>query len=211
MNKPIGILGGTFDPIHYGHLRIALELQQDYSFEEIRFIPCKQPVHKDDTYATTQQRCHMIELAIKNQKNFILDKRELERETPSYMILTLESLRKDFKDTPLCLIVGTDAYKNLMTWFRWNEILSLCHIVVVSRPNVILSHEEALTELLHEHWIYEKESLLKKTAGYIYSAPLTMLDISSTAIRQMIQSKNSPRYLIPDSVLEYIEHEKIYI
>ena len=133
MNKPIGILGGTFDPVHYGHLRTALELFQILNLAEIRFMPCQIPVHKDEVHADPKHRLAMLELALAGTPEFKVDHRELQRSTPSYMIETLISLRKEYPDTPLALIMGSDAFINLATWNSWQELTDYAHIVVAIR------------------------------------------------------------------------------
>lgn len=131
--KPIGILGGTFDPVHFGHLRTALELKQILDLQEIKFLPCHTPVHKELPSAHPHHRIAMLQLAIANESGFALDDRELRRATPSYMIETLTSLRQELNDTPLILIMGSDAFTNLPTWKNWQQLLDMAHIAVAIR------------------------------------------------------------------------------
>lgn len=210
--KPIGILGGTFDPIHHGHLRIALELYQQLDLRQVRFIPCQQPVLDKTAQATTIQRVEMLKLAINNQKQFILDDRELKRNTPSYTIETLISLREEFCDIPLCLITGSDSFLQLSRWHRWQELITLSHIVVIPRPDYLLDdiQEELIKNFLIKHQVNNPLLLQEKLNGYIYIANFQPLAISSTYIRQQITNGLNPAYLLPENVLQYIWKEEVY-
>lgn len=132
--RPIGIFGGMFDPIHYGHLRTAFELLQSLDLEEVRFIPCGDPPHRADTFADAAFRLHMVRLATMAEPGFTVDDRELRRQGPSYSVDTLASLRGEFPGRSLCLITGMDAFLGLPGWHRWDEILDFAHIVVAHRP-----------------------------------------------------------------------------
>ena len=132
--KMIGIFGGTFDPIHYGHLRSALEVKEIFGLTEVRLIPSAQPPHREQPAATALMRLQMLELAVKNQPGLIIDTRELNRSGVSYMVDTLKSLRKEFKDEPLLLFIGSDAFNNLKTWYQWQHLFDFAHIVVMTRP-----------------------------------------------------------------------------
>lgn len=208
--KPIGILGGTFDPVHYGHLRFALELFQKLDLQEIRFIPCHQPVLDKTAFASPEQRLAMLKLAVTDQANFIIDERELQRESPSYMVETLLSLRKEFGKSPLALIMGQDAFASLPQWHRWDELITLCHLIVIGRPGFVLPHPSALPVFAQEKIIEDATKLQKASAGYVYFPKVTPLSISSTAIRKQLSEGFNPRYLLPDAVLSYIQQEKLY-
>ena len=134
----IGVYGGTFDPIHYGHLRPALDVMTRLDLQEVRFIPCYQPVHREQPGTSAEDRCAMIALAIANQPRFKLDKRELVRQGPSYMVDTLASLRQEMmQHTPspgLVLMMGLDAFKHFLSWHEWQKILTLAHIALMHRP-----------------------------------------------------------------------------
>jgi nicotinate-nucleotide adenylyltransferase len=209
-NNLIGILGGTFDPIHFGHLRLALEVQQQLNFNEIRFVPCQSPVLDKTAQATIDQRLAMLQLALADQKNFVLDDREIKRETPSYMVDTLISLREEFPQQTMCLIIGNELFPQLLRWHRWQELLELAHFVIVTRPGFKIDLSKELTTLWQKHEIQDVKLLTTKPNGYLLTVPTTQLVISSTAIREQIAQHKSPRYLLPDSILRYIEHNKIY-
>ena len=133
-SAPIGVLGGTFDPIHYGHLRPALELLEALALAEVRFIPCRLPAHRGAPAITPEQRLELVRLATADQPGFVADDRELRRPGRSYMVDTLASLRQDLGETPLCLILGGDAFAALHTWRRWEDLSKLAHFIVMQRP-----------------------------------------------------------------------------
>lgn len=209
--KVIGILGGTFDPIHFGHLRCALELYQDLDLEEVRIIPCKKPVHRTATLASSEQRKKMIELAIDGEKGLLLDSRELDRDTPSYMVDTLESIRAEMGDErSLSLIIGLDAFLEFDSWHRWKEIIGLAHIIVIHRPDYQMEWNESITQWLKPRIIDDAAKLMEQPAGFLLMQSAALLVLSGTRIRELIHSGKSARYLLPESVLEYIYRENIY-
>jgi nicotinate-nucleotide adenylyltransferase len=208
MGKAVGILGGTFDPIHYGHLRSALELLQQFGFDHIRLIPCARPPHRPQPQATPKQRVMMLHLAIKNNQYFIVDDRELNREGPSYTIDTLRSLKQEIPDSPLYLIIGSDAFSHLSTWHQWEQLLTLSHIIIMQRPEHPLSLSEEMERWYQAHLaIPEDKPLL---AGKIWPVTLTQLSISATAIRSDISKGRSPVFLMPDAVATFIEQLRLY-
>ncbi len=206
----IGILGGTFDPVHFGHLRTALELYQTLPFEEIRFIPSGQPPHRDTPRASTVQRLEMLRMAIEDQPGFCIDEREIRRQGPSYMVETLSSLRADFPDIPLCLIIGLDVFRDFDKWHRWLEIPTFAHIVIVHRPISEPERGDRIFRLLARPRIMEPSVLLTELAGSVLQWPVRQLDISSTDIRTLIAEDRSPRYLLPERVFGYIQREGLY-
>ncbi len=209
-NKPIGILGGTFDPIHHGHLRIALELYQSFAWQAVHLIPCQTPVLQKKAYASPEQRLHMLRLAINNQPGLVIDERELTRTTPSYTIETLISLRLEFPNAPLCLVLGYDVLLNLTDWHRWQALLDYAHLIVIPRLSYSLPAEGVIAELIKKHQVNEVELLRTKTAGFIFFAEIAPLAISATYIREQIKQGLSPRYLLPDPVLQYIQQQNLY-
>lgn len=207
----IGILGGTFDPIHYGHLRTALEVQQKLSLSEVRFIPCGQPPHRRAPVATPLQRLAMVRAAISGQESFVLDDREIKRDGPSYMVETLESLKRDLPKESLCLILGTDAFNGLAQWYRWQTIFDYANVVVMQRPEMKRPHElnkHLLTQLKNR--IVEADNLRTCENGAICFVPVTQLDISATKIRQQWQQGKDVQFLLPDSVLKLMQQQDIY-
>lgn len=208
--KPIAVLGGTFDPIHDGHLRPALELLEDLDLAEVRFIPSSQPPHRKQPSATAEQRLTMLKLAVAGQPGFVVDERELRREGPSYMVDTLRSLRSELGERPLCLVLGMDAFEGLHNWHRWEEIPNLAHLLVIHRPGSGLTLSEVLGELLGERKLHHPQALREKPAGGILFHPVTQLDVSATRIREILAQGCSPRYLLPDQVWSYICERGLY-
>jgi len=208
--RPIGIFGGTFDPIHYGHLRSAFEMLQALDFEEVRFIPCGDPPHRGVTYATAEQRSQLVELAIEGQDGFIADDRELTRGGLSYTVDTLESLRKEFPGRSLGLIVGMDAFLGLPGWHRWDEILDIAHIIVAHRPGWKAPDIGALGRLISDFGTHRVKDLHTAIAGRVHIHAVTQLEISSTEIRDLVAAGRDPRFLMPDAVRDKILNSGIY-
>ena len=206
----IGILGGTFDPIHHGHLRCAQECLQDLPLDEARLVPARIPPHRDTPRASVEQRLRMLKVALDGVPGFIVDERELSREGPSYTVDTLSSLRAEFGATPLCLIVGMDAFNGLESWHRWQELIDLAHIVVAHRPGWLPPRDGAVAELLNRHAAQSAAELRARPAGRILPWPITGLDISASAIRAQVAAGKSPRFLVPEAVARIIAAERLY-
>ena len=209
--KPMGIFGGTFDPIHYGHLRTAFEMLQALRFEEVRFIPCGDPPHRGATFADAELRFRMVDVAIAGQDGFVSDDRELQRDGPSYSIDTLIGLREEFSDRSLGLIVGMDAFLGLPKWHRWDEILDVAHIVVAHRPGWKAPDIGPLGDLITEFGTHRVNDLHKKTHGHIHIHAVTQLEIASTEIRDLVAAGRDPRFLMPDAVSNVIEETSVYM
>lgn len=208
----IGLLGGTFNPIHFGHLRMAQELTDALKLSEVRFIPSANPPHKAAPKVSAQQRAQMVQLAIDDNPLFKLDRRELERTGASYTIDTLISLREELgKNASLCLMMGSDAFTKLDSWHRWQEMLDYCHIILVQRPNSKTEKlSDKMTAFLSAHYTENIDDLAEKSAGYIHMQAITAQDISATKIREILALSCSPKYLLPDNVLNYIQQHQLY-
>jgi nicotinate-nucleotide adenylyltransferase len=203
----IGIFGGTFDPIHYGHLRSALEVKEIFNLTEVRLIPSAQPPHRQQPMASAVLRLQMLELAIDDQSDFVADDRELKRSGHSYMADTLQSLRQDFPSQSLLLFMGNDAFNKITNWHRWQDLLTYAHLVVMTRPGF---SAEQLDTYFSDKLITEKQLLAKQTAGLLFFQQITQLDISATAIRNMIALGKNPRFLLPDTVITVINQHQLY-
>lgn len=207
----IGLLGGTFDPVHFGHLRPALELFETLALDELRLIPCRIPPHRQAPVADAEQRARMLELALTDQAGIKVDRRELSREGPSYSVDTLVSLREELgAERPLCLILGMDAFLGLKSWHRWEMLPELAHIVVSHRPGSAIAGTEALGPWLHQARVDNPEALRRRPAGHVLFQGVTQLDISATTLRALIRGGRDPRYLLPDAVRGYIRREGLY-
>jgi nicotinate-nucleotide adenylyltransferase len=210
MAGPIGVFGGTFDPIHYGHLRPALELMQSLELAEMRIMPCGEPPHRDRPVADAQTRLALVRAAIDDHPHMLADDREVRRDGPSYTVDTLSSLRAEFPDRSICLTLGMDAFIGITRWDRWREILQLAHIVVAHRPGWQAPMVGVLAELLRECGTGRSRDLHDYRAGRIYIQAVTQLEISSTAIREMMRDGRNPKFLTPDAVIDRMRETDCY-
>ena len=206
----MGIFGGTFDPIHYAHLRTAFELQQALRLREIRFVPAGNPPHRDQPLADPQLRLAMVKAAVAGQLGFVVDDREIAKTTPSYSVETLAELRHEYPDRSICLIVGMDAFLGLPKWYQWREIFELAHLVVAHRPGWRAPGMGPLGELLVDRGTGRINDLHDSRSGCIYIHAVTQLEISSTDVRQLIAMGRDPRFLMPDAVRKIILESNCY-
>lgn len=210
-DAPIGILGGTFDPVHHGHLRLAQECLESLKLAEVRLIPVHSPPHRGVPGATPAQRLRMLEIAIEGARGLVADGRELERGGQSYTIETLEPLRREAGSRPLCLLMGMDAFRQINTWKRWTALLDYAHIVVVDRPGRESRFDDRdIARLFVEHAASGPEALRALPAGRILRLNAPLLDISATHIRGLIAAGANPRWLLPEPVIDYIKRERLY-
>jgi len=208
--QPIGVFGGTFDPIHCGHLRTAFELWQELKLAEIRFLPTGSPPHREKLYASPEQRLEMVRAAVADQPAFIVDDREVRRSGVSYSVDTLAELRHEYPQRSLCLLLGMDAFLGLPGWHRWRELLTLAHIVVAHRPGWRAPTTGPLGELMVDHGTGSILALQQERAGRVYVRAVTQLEISSTELRTLITSGGDPRYLVPEAVRKIILETRCY-
>lgn len=206
----ICILGGTFDPVHFGHLRPALDVQQALGIPCVHLLPCRVPAHRDSPQGSPEQRLELLRLAVADEPALDIDTRELGREGPSYMVDSLESLRAEKGEQSLCLALGMDALLGLESWHRWREIAKLCHLVVMQRPGKRWPRQGALAELVSKAHTSEAGHLKERPAGCVFEVPVTQMAVSSTRIRALLAAGESPRYLLPDVVLNRIKQERWY-
>jgi nicotinate-nucleotide adenylyltransferase len=209
-HKAIGILGGTFDPIHIGHLRMALEVTETLKLESVHLIPSYQPMYRATPVATPLQRLQMVEHAIIQEPKLIADDREIRRGGATYTIDTLIEMRNAIPDTPLCLLIGIDAFLDLPNWHRFQEIFSYAHIVVAYRPLYQLPKTGIVADLIEKYRQHNLTSVHQTLAGSLLFCTMTQLEISATNIRKQFELGNNPRYLIPDRVYDYIQAQHIY-
>ena len=203
----IGILGGTFNPVHYGHLRAALEVKTIFDLAEVRLIPSATPPHRNQPEASALMRSQMLTLAVNNQPDLIVDTRELHRAGASYMVDTLRSLREDFPKQPLLLFIGTDAFNHLTHWHRWQHLFDYAHVVVMTRPGSVVQKIDAF---FNARLVHDKQELAQINTGKLFFQAVTLLDISATAIRHMFAEKQNPGFLLPDAVIEYVQQNRLY-
>ncbi len=216
LSTPLALLGGTFDPVHFGHLRIAAETAAALKLPEVRLIPSKTPVHRTRPGASETQRLDMLKLAVAGMPGLVVDDRELRRDTPSYTALTLASLRTEFPQRPLLWLIGVDAFLHIQSWFQWPQLFELAHFVVLNRPGFAVS--QVLTPALAEVWqgrlAREASALASETHGRIYLHTVTPQAISATDIRNRIAAGTDDaalHSLLPAPVLAYIRAHQLYL
>jgi nicotinate-nucleotide adenylyltransferase len=211
MTRVIGLLGGTFDPIHHGHLRLTLECAAIVGFTQIRLIPAQQPPHRPPPVASAAQRLRMAELATVGDDNLCADPIEVNRAGPSYTVDTLLALRREAATDSLCLMLGQDAFLGLRTWRLWEQILGLAHLVIAARPGQgAAGADPVLRQLQERHGVTDAAALRRQAAGCILPITIPALDISATRIRQSIAAGRSVRFLMPEPVIQFIQQEALY-
>jgi nicotinate-nucleotide adenylyltransferase len=208
--QPIGLFGGTFDPLHYGHLRTAFELWQALRLTEVRFMPAGSPPHREQPHVSADLRLAMVRAAVADQPCFVVDDREVRRTGISYSVDTLIELRQEHPQRSLCLLLGMDAFLGLPNWHRWRELLDLAHIVVAHRPGWKAPTMGPLGEVMVDRGTGSIRDLHEQLAGRLYVHAVTQLEISSTELRQLIVAGHDPRYLVPDEVRRIIRETRCY-
>lgn len=212
INPAIGLLGGTFDPIHLGHLHLGLSIFHALHLSSVRLIPCAQPLLKANRpVANAEQRCTMVRMAIEAHPCLSMDEREITRGGDSFTIDTLRSIREEVgKDTPLCFIMSIDQFSQFTAWHQWQQIPELAHLIVATRPGYAYRWNEALLALLQQRQVKDSHLLHQAPCGYIYVQSIIPLAISSTEIRANRQKGVDVRTWLPFKVWEYIEAKGVY-
>ena len=210
--RNVGILGGSFDPIHFGHIKPSLELAQVYQLEHIRLLPCKLSPFKEQTHANAKHRWNMVKLIADGSDVFVADARELERETPSYTYTSLLELTQELGEQyKLFWCLGADALEEFPAWYKADEIMRLAHVLVLGRPGYELPQNKEISAWLDKYLCADRQELESSDYGCIYQTETQMLDISSTQIRTMIHNGEQPKYLIPGGVWNYIKRNRLYM
>lgn len=205
------IYGGTFDPVHHGHLRLAVELKELLAVPQVSLMPCHIPPHRASPGAGSEERLALLQLAIAGEPGLAVDDRELVRGGASYSADTLRQLRALIgPDEPLVMVMGTDAFAGFDRWRDWQSIPDLAHVLVVARPGENLDPDGIPAGLLRTRGCRSVEELGAVPCGYFLYQALPLLDISATAIRERIRDGRSPRYLLPDSVWQEIRQRGLY-
>jgi nicotinate-nucleotide adenylyltransferase len=210
MSERIGVLGGTFDPVHHGHLRSALEVLESCGLERVLLVPAGRPPHRARPVAPAELRVRMLRAAVAAEPRLAVDDRETRRDGPSYTVDTLQSLRAEVGERPLCLIVGADAFLGLVSWHRWRELFALAHLIVMRRPGWALEPAGELAQVLAERGGEDAGALRRRPGGLIHVQPVTALEISSSAIRALVAGGGDPRFLLPDAVRDLVMASSVY-
>ena len=211
----LGLFGGTFDPIHFGHLRLATELAEAFKLDQVLFVPNGLPYHRGrDAHASSEQRLTMLKLATQRDARFGIDDRELRREGPTYTYDTLAEIRRERgPDVPLVFLMGSDTFAKLDGWHRWTELFDLAHFAVAVRADDAQWFSKGPGAFPREAWprmTLNLREMLAAPAGKVMTFSMTPLAISSTAIRTLAGENASIRYLTPEPVVEYIRTHHLY-
>lgn len=203
----IGIFGGTFDPVHYGHLRPAQEIMAALSLHKLFLVPALTPPHRQAAVASAEQRLQMVRLATREFQHLTVDDCEIRRGGISYTVETLQTYRQQYPQTPLCLLIGSDAFSLLESWHQWQQIPKLAHLVVMQRPH---QEQDAIPQWSEACLVSNVNELSTTSAGKVYLHAVTPQDISATAIRQAISRNEDVAYMLPAPVLQYIQQHRLY-
>lgn len=210
MTQPVGILGGTFDPVHNGHLHLATTFLEQLKLVKILFVPLNNPPHRSAPLASPEQRLEMLKFAVESHPHLKIDDCELQRGGVSYTIDTLRRIRKIIDETPLCLIMGMENFKTLNSWHQWQSLLDYAHIVIANRPGDNEINDDEIKIFMDNFITKSVTNLHDQAAGYIIRLDIPMLDISSTQIRNNFQSGRETESLLPDKVLDFIHTHHLY-
>ena len=208
--QAIGIFGGTFDPVHYGHLRAAIEAMEMLQLQDFRLVPAGTPPHRTNTFASADHRLAMLRLALSRYPELQIDDREVRREGSSFMVDTLGEIRREAGDAPILMMIGQDAANDLDQWHEWHRLFDLTHLVIMRRPESKHNYSGALSAQMQQRLVNNPGRLQDSAAGLILHLEVTQLAISSTGIRRQIRAGLSPRFLLPDLVIDYIFEHGLY-
>lgn len=208
--RAIAIFGGTFDPVHLGHLRSAQELRERLQLDEVRLVPCHLPPHREHPETGAEHRLAMVELAVAGRAGLVADPVELERDDLSYTVLTLREYRRRWgEDVALCLVMGSDSFNGLHRWREWRALFELAHIVVMERPDHPLQPDAAVADCIASRRL-DPTRLREAPAGGFIPLTLTQWPVSATGIRERLERGEAADELLPAGVGPYIRKHKLY-
>jgi nicotinate-nucleotide adenylyltransferase len=215
--SPLGIFGGTFDPIHNGHIYPILEAAKKANIKKVALMPCYIPSHKNPAVASSEDRLKMVELVCAEHPLFYPDSRDINRGKPTFSVDSLKEIREAMPTTPLCFFIGTDSLQNLLKWHKWQTLFSLCHFVVCARKGesvkALKTHSDddlQLQTLLNKRQTFTPTTLHNSLAGHIYVANTQILTVSSSKIRQKLHNNQTVIDFLPPKILDYIQQHKLY-
>jgi nicotinate-nucleotide adenylyltransferase len=209
--EPLGLFGGTFDPVHYGHLRCAEQARQKLNLKNLSLLPVGIPPHRKTPQATIRQRLEMLKLAQLEFPLLDIDERETLRSGPSYMVDTLQELRAQTPHRPILLLMGQDTANQLHSWYHWEQLFVLSHIVILTRPGAKAEYRQDLAKLMQWRLSPDVPSLLHSEAGGVLHLDVSPTDASATTIKSIIRLGRSPGSMLPAAVLDYINENRLYV
>ena len=209
--EPMAVLGGTFDPVHYAHLRCADEARVKLGLDSLYLLPAGTPPHRASPQASNAQRMDMLQLAIAEFSHLQIDRREFERDGPSYMVDTLRELRVEYPQRPLLLLIGQDAANHLDRWHHWQDLFELAHIVIITRAGEKPAYRSELAQTIEQKLLKDIQIMLDSAAGRVLALEVTAIDICATTIKTMIGLGRSPRAMLPEPVMDYINKQGLYL
>ena len=210
MNEPLALFGGTFDPVHYGHLRCADEARRKLKLNELFLLPSGTPPHRDAPRATARQRLEMLCLGSAEFPRLAIDDREVRRDGPSYMVDTLHEIREEFPYRSLILLIGQDAANLLHQWHCWENLFELAHLVVLTRPGEKAEYRHDINKQIQQRSCTDLQTLHCSSAGEVLHLEVTPIDISATTIKSIIRLGRSPGAMLPTAVMHYINQNRLY-
>lgn len=211
VGDPLAIFGGTFDPVHYGHLRCAEETRSKLGLETVYLLPSGTPPHRNEPQASTPQRMEMLRLALGEFPALGIDDRETRRSGPSYMVDTLMELKAEHPERPILLLLGQDVANDLHTWHEWERLFDFTHIVVLTRPGSTAEYRQDVAKKIDRRTCADAQSLLESQSGGVLYLGVTSVDVSATMIKSIIRLGRSPGSMMPQVVWEYINKNHLYL
>ena len=208
--EPLALLGGTFDPVHFAHLRCAEEVREKLGLDSLYLLPAGSPPHRAAPQATRQQRLKMLQLALTEFPRLQIDPCELDRDGPSYMVNTLQEKRDENPDRPVILVIGQDAANQLSGWHHWQELFVLAHIVIMTRPGAVADYRQELAKQIQQRSCADAQSLFRSESGRVLSLQVAAIDICATTIKSLLRLGRSPQVMLPAPVLDYISAQGLY-
>ena len=204
----MGVFGGTFDPVHQGHLRTVASVQQQLDLTHVLFVPAARPRLRSAPIASATHRLEMLKRALASEPSFEVNDLELGRDGPSTTVLTLEALYHSYQETPICFILGIDAFLGFPQWHRWTELLGLAHFVVMSRPGTVLPVERPTW------WVRAETTDLsmvhRRRAGSVVMVEVPPMDVAASNIRERLRVGDDISHSVPKSVIDYITEHQLY-